>query len=704
MTPSALARRAISALAFGMIVLLAPGAGAAPAPPDRDRAAEIARLEAQRASGVDRLVAIASEASGRARSLALRALGRASDPRAITYLRKQLAREEPGVAALAAEALGFGDATESAGELARVAVSGRTIEARIAALRSLGRLGGEPEVSAIGRGLEERDPRARAAAAHALAQYGRRRLKLPEPLRARLLRVAEDGDREVRFAAANALARLPERGRDAAVELTLGALARRMDEPELRAVALAGLESRGVVPDELLALGLGDADFRVRVATIRLFASERASAPQHAVLARSLAAELRAIVYAPVGGGTRAHVLIEALERLRPLAREVEVAAAAKVLGAAAEAALRDPKSAPVRRVLDLVHCLSAAITARATGSTRVLASCGGPGGTGWPLHERRKLRVRVLAEGVEPPDDRAQMLSKLALDADPRVRAEALAALIKAKEPMLYAAADRLVPIALADSDSGVVGAVADAIGERAAAGGVPPAWTDALVGRAMRVPDNDVELRLSMFEALAAAKVRAAARVLDGALSDPNAVVRGKAKEALRALGLTPKAVPARPGTLLPFDPADVLGRRPRLVIETARGGFVIELDPDAAPHGVAAIVSLARRGFYDGVVFHRVVPGFVVQGGDPTGSGWGGPGFLLPGEPTSLPFARGAVGLADAGPDTAGSQWFVTQAHSPHLEGRYTLVGHVVAGLEVVDSIVPFDRIDRVRVEGL
>ncbi len=690
-----------SALALCAMALLAPAASGAP---DRDRAAEIARLEAQRAAGVERLVAIAGEATGRARSLALRALGRASDPRAITYLRKQLGREEPGVAALAAEALGLGDATEAASELARVAVSGRTAEARIAALRSLGRLGGEPESAAIGRGLDEREPKVRAAAAHALAQYGRRRLKLPEPIRARLLRVAEDGDREVRFAAGNALARLPERGRDAAVELTLGALARRMDDPELRAVAIAGLEARGAVPDELLALGLGDADFRVRVATVRLFASERASAPQHTVLARALAAELRAIVYTPVGGGTRAHVLVEALERLRPFSREVDVAAAAKALGADAEAAMKDPKAAPVRRVLDLVHCLSAAITARATGSTRALASCGEPSGTGWPLHERRKLRVRVLAEGAEPPDERALTLSKLAQDADPRVRAEALSALVKAKEPLLYAAADRLVPVALADSDPGVVGAVADAIGERAAAGGVPAAWTDALVGRAMRVPDGEVELRLSLFEALAAAKVRAAARVLDGAMSDPNPVVRGKAKDALKALGLTPKAVAARPGIPLPFDPADVLGRRPRLVVETARGGFVIELDPDAAPHGVAAIVSLARRGFYDGVVFHRVVPGFVVQGGDPTGSGWGGPGFLLPGEPTSLPFVRGAVGLADAGPDTAGSQWFVTQAHAPHLEGRYTLVGRVTAGLEVVDTIVPFDRIERVRVEGL
>jgi cyclophilin family peptidyl-prolyl cis-trans isomerase len=90
--------------------------------------------------------------------------------------------------------------------------------------------------------------------------------------------------------------------------------------------------------------------------------------------------------------------------------------------------------------------------------------------------------------------------------------------------------------------------------------------------------------------------------------------------------------------------------------------------------------------------------VVPGFVVQGGDPTGSGWGGPGFTIPGEPSVQPFTRGAVGIADAGKDTGGSQFFIMHGRAPHLEGRYTHVGRVTRGMEVVDALIVGDRIVR------
>ncbi|MCA9674245.1 MAG: peptidylprolyl isomerase, partial [Myxococcales bacterium] len=134
----------------------------------------------------------------------------------------------------------------------------------------------------------------------------------------------------------------------------------------------------------------------------------------------------------------------------------------------------------------------------------------------------------------------------------------------------------------------------------------------------------------------------------------------------------------------------------------LETSRGVVDVELAPRRAPWHVASIVALTRRGFYDGLMFHRVVPDFVVQGGDPDGTGWGGPGYTLPAEPSQAGYQAGAVGIADAGKDTGGSQWFVMHGWAPHLEGRYTQIGEVVAGRELVDAMQIGDVVERASVQ--
>ena len=138
------------------------------------------------------------------------------------------------------------------------------------------------------------------------------------------------------------------------------------------------------------------------------------------------------------------------------------------------------------------------------------------------------------------------------------------------------------------------------------------------------------------------------------------------------------------------------------------TSQGEVTIELAPTLAPWHVASVASLTRAGFYDGLAFHRVVADFVVQGGDPTGTGWGGPGFTLPSEISAsleampIDYGAGAIGIADAGKDTGGSQWFAMHSPAPHLEGRYTWVGRVIEGADVLDRIQVGDRIIRARFE--
>lgn len=139
------------------------------------------------------------------------------------------------------------------------------------------------------------------------------------------------------------------------------------------------------------------------------------------------------------------------------------------------------------------------------------------------------------------------------------------------------------------------------------------------------------------------------------------------------------------------------------PVVTIEMENGAKIeIELYPDIAPNTVNNFVSLVRKGFYDGTIFHRVIPGFMVQGGDPTGTGTGGPGYSIRGEFASNGFAnslkhtRGVISMARTGmPNSAGSQFFIMVADSPHLDGQYAAFGKVVSGMEEVDRIVSVQR---------
>ena|SRR5581483_2863861 len=133
----------------------------------------------------------------------------------------------------------------------------------------------------------------------------------------------------------------------------------------------------------------------------------------------------------------------------------------------------------------------------------------------------------------------------------------------------------------------------------------------------------------------------------------------------------------------------------------LQTNHGAIELELYPDAAPKTVGNFVKLSRDGFYDGVGFHRVIPDFMIQGGDPTGTGSGGPGYQFEDEFNEHKVERGALAMANAGPNTNGSQFFIVTADAcPWLDGKHTVFGKVTAGMEVVDAIsqLPTDARDR------
>lgn len=192
-----------------------------------------------------------------------------------------------------------------------------------------------------------------------------------------------------------------------------------------------------------------------------------------------------------------------------------------------------------------------------------------------------------------------------------------------------------------------------------------------------------------------------------LEKALSDPDKTVATAAAVALS--DITGKDYSSRiPKSTKPihadydWSTLESLDSSRRVIVQTSRGTITLQLLRDDAPFTVLSFAKLVKRHFYDGLLFHRVVPNFVIQGGDPRGDGWGGPGFAIRSEISLIRFGRGMVGIASAGKDTEGCQFFITHQPTPHLDGRYTIFARVTGGQDVVDRIQIGDTVVRITIE--
>ncbi|MFZ5515436.1 MAG: HEAT repeat domain-containing protein [Candidatus Zhuqueibacterota bacterium] len=215
---------------------------------------------------------------------------------------------------------------------------------------------------------------------------------------------------------------------------------------------------------------------------------------------------------------------------------------------------------------------------------------------------------------------------------------------------------------------------------------------------------PDG-IEPRTAIIQTLGELKSESALPLLRGALEDEFEVIRLAAVQSLKMITGRDYPMPERaaPEAILPAEKYAALTlKKAQATIETNRGLIVVELHPLDAPFTVANFIRLAEEGFYDGVIFHRVVSDFVIQAGCPRGDGWGGPGQAIRCEINLKKYGRGTMGMALAGKDTGGSQFFITHSPQPHLDGRYTVFGQVVHGMEIVDKIQPFDVILKIRID--
>ena len=237
--------------------------------------------------------------------------------------------------------------------------------------------------------------------------------------------------------------------------------------------------------------------------------------------------------------------------------------------------------------------------------------------------------------------------------------------------------------------------GALAEAVAKLASKKDVPPetvALAETIVRRAVFDPS---------------AVVRAAGRKAAGNLPTLKALASGRDRQSNDWKGL-PRPKGSVLGVELPGESpwltereilelaAAIREHKPEIVLETTAGKMVLTVDAVRAPIHAVNLVLCAHAGVYDGTPWHRVVPAFVIQGGDPRGDGSGDAGYSLPDEITPLPFLRGALGMPKSDKDTGGCQLFVMHCAAPHLDGAYTCYGTVVRGLDVIDRIRVGDRI--------
>jgi HEAT repeat protein/cyclophilin family peptidyl-prolyl cis-trans isomerase len=309
-----------------------------------------------------------------------------------------------------------------------------------------------------------------------------------------------------------------------------------------------------------------------------------------------------------------------------------------------------------------------------------------------------RAALAQVL--GTLAPERGLPRLTEMLHDSDQRVIPFVLASLVTLHAPTI----EQILLDHLKADDPVVRAAAARGIGELKPAGGAQA------LAEAYRLGERDSTYvaRAAALAALAPYGAADAVPVLKTALKDKDWAVRVRAAALLGPLDPDVAVATAiRPAPTV-FTPDSY--RAPTVVdppvstqiyIDTDLGTIQIELAVLDAPLTVENFITLARKGYFNGLSVHRVVPDFVVQDGDPRGDGEGGPGYTIRDELNERPYLRGTVGMALDWPDTGGSQWFITVSPQPHLDAKYTVFGRVVSGMEVVDHLQPWDVVRRVRV---
>jgi cyclophilin family peptidyl-prolyl cis-trans isomerase len=684
---------------------------------DPPEIASIATAEDQRRSA-DIHESASTSHDVRVRRRAAEALARIADADAERGLLSALEDEDPETDGWGAYGLGFGCKGKEDAHVRALAAraasldaslppeeasgSRRHLDPRMAIARAVGRCGGTLAEQVLVAWV--RAPGAMSLpAAYGLGDVARSRGGLTDNAASALLDAGEAGAAgEPKVAFLYPFGRVEQVG-DAFSPRVIELARRGLEKPsELRSFAIRALARSGRGAAEDLAKVAESKDFspseRAEASRGLSLLGEAGRVAASAALAR-LTPDKDPFAIVALGGDDF-DVMLALLESLGGEAPK-EGLPALRVL-----ATLTAPGAIPptLARRISVLRCLAAGALANGAYDAEILRKCdlteGGAVGE----------RAKIAALGKRPlvADRRAAWV---ALSKSPRVRVREDALEAIAKHPELADAARVALVEALGSGLPGVVATAADIVqghpdrvmvlSAREIRGALDPsapppnnnpsreidkAAAAALEGALKHAWSEDlVETRVGLLDAAAAVRLSSAHEAAEKACHDPNASVREHALKDLRALGDAPASClaagpapsDADAGTAPALAPP-LLHGPVKVTFETDAGELAIVFEPDLAPLAAARFVELARKGFYKGIVVHRVVPGFVAQFGDPGGDGYGGSGSLLRCETSPVPFGALDVGVALSGRDTGSSQLFVTLARYPHLDGEYARVG--------------------------
>ena len=654
----------------------------------------------------------------RVRERAALAAGRIGDERAVASLVALLQTDgEASVRAMAAFALGETESASGAASLSDVAQKTKeTNEVRARAIEALGKV-----VAALPKADEARGQSLGAVILKTLEDESRRAprpnrdvvlLGLTAALRARpanagsiVSKFLSSADARVRADAANTLARL--RAKDGLEHLR--ALLSTDTDAVVRANAARVLGAAEDVAslEALGARAMNDTDERVRVSSIRALGGLKDALAAAPLIERANAL-MPAYRAAKTGGVEHPRETNELLEIAASLGRllanksdERAVAwlrAFRETERGAPEIEIAFARIAPFLYLRETPFNKLSDERARAEMMRdwrRVSALAQG-------LSEVAKITAEAAGSGIVSLQADAQIILRSWVD-DTNLPAHAAPDVLRALAAFKANDLNTVLRKQMAAKDVIVRATTAELLGElpsdeantRLLAEALPVATRDEL---------NDAAL--SILDSLAKQKTAAANEAIKTMLDSQDALVRQRAAALLKANGAGDFS--QRAGSIAPRNsPADYAralartNKSVRALVNTDKGSFSIELLAEKSPLNVDNFVQLAQKGYFDNVTFHRVVPNFVVQGGDPRGDGNGGPGYQIRCEINEVPYERGAVGMALSGKDTGGSQWFVTHSPQPHLDGGYTVFGRVISGMEVIDKITRGDRIKSISV---
>ncbi|HYO59743.1 peptidylprolyl isomerase [Archangium sp.] len=658
-----------------------------PSPAEAAGGEEMAVWEDRRSLADGRLVELATRGAVPVRVRALRALARIQAPSTLeTVLAGLGAIEVPvrdeaafaaGVLALSWEPLTDAEKARMTEALLAAEASEKDEGVRHTLLESLGKLATPGALKRLTERLSDARPGVPGRAAVALGVAARRGASLAEvPLERAAVLLQSGQPEESRYGGAYLLASAKRPEGLLFLRRCLG------DEaPDVRALCAKGLGDAGG-PEDAAVVGrlLGDEVPRVAAEASRALAklATRCSGdctPMDELLALASRAG-RVARGDPAAGHALLALAQQGLpEAGRPVLVALRRALQESVPGAVSEVATGD---------LVNLDCRLAAALDRQTGALDEVLRCGGGQ---VPEARRLALGLREVAQSrvKEGASGAVQYLSH----PDSRVRLAALEAV--AARPVPEAAGP--VRELIGGSDLVEAASAASTAGKLKDAEALPR--VRALAERVLGEPD----IAEPVASGLVALAGKDAEAVLRTWLEHPHANVRRVAAEFLS--GLTGQPVRA-PHVELPEN-----ARRPEpapagstLTFRTRKGDFTVALDAEA-PLTSGNLVALAREGYFRGLTFHRVVPDFVAQGGDPRGDGEGGPGYSIRCEMTRRPYRRAVLGMALSGKDTGGSQFFFTHSPQPHLDGRYTAFGEVTRGMEVVDRLLEGDTLLEVEV---